>query len=73
MSTPLDILLTERDALAQRIAAGESRESLIAELEARHEAHADHDASACDDEPGYLLTLDLLDCLYGWCAPHMRL
>lgn len=62
-----------RDALVQRMNAGEDRAVLIAELEAQHVAHADHETEVCDRPDEYELITDLLDCFEGWCAPHLRL
>ena len=61
----IERFLNERDKLAKRLAQGESRASLVADMQAKFVS-----AKTEQDEDLYI---DLQDCLTGWCSPHMKL
>jgi hypothetical protein len=61
-------LLTLRSFLQELLARGESRESLIEKLTKFREKLLLSGREKDDD-----LILELMDLLYGWCSPEMKL
>jgi hypothetical protein len=61
-------LMVLRDIARSLLDAGMTRESLLGNLEhLRIEFQNARDSEAED------ITLEVMDCVVGWCSPHMRI
>lgn len=62
----MERFMRERTKLSNRLVRGEPRGELLSELQSKFER-----ITISEEEEDLLI--DLMDCLTGYCAPHMKL
>jgi hypothetical protein len=65
---PAGLMFPLRDFAREKLSQGYPREQLLDDFE-----YIRAELRDSDDEPREDAVMDVMDFLYGWCSPHMRL